>query len=267
MSGSHATCVAPSRSMRRSRSCAATGSCPPGRARASSATWSEEPCGVSACSCSPPQPSPSCSSTIAAPRRGFQAGGHRNRPRARELRRSRGSCDPGLRYGRCDRRRSLAPELRETPYGGRRRNAGTSRLLRLSVQGARGIADPSADRSMAERALLRETRERRTHRVCAVRRAPARGRPQPCHGRDPHQNWQAYNFRDDDGDGRADTWYARERRHRENRETVPEPGRAAALPAVRQPLPSLAVRHREARRRPVPGGARPGRWPRLAAAT
>ncbi len=24
----------------------------------------------------------------------------------------------------------------------------------------------------------------------------------------PTQTWQAYNFRDDDGDGRPDTWYA-----------------------------------------------------------
>ena len=72
----------------------------------------------------------------------------------------------------------------------------------------------------------------------------------------PTNTWQAYNKRDDDGNGTARQLVRRSRGHeRPARAPVPRSRRAAALPAVRPRLPALARAHRQAggllrRRRP-----------------
>ena len=53
----------------------------------------------------------------------------------------------------------------------------------------------------------------------------------------PTQTWQAYNFRDDNGDGVPDTWYAAGVTA-PARAAVPQPRRAAALQVLRPPVPA-----------------------------
>ena len=73
----------------------------------------------------------------------------------------------------------------------------------------------------------------------------------------PTHTWQAYNFRDDDGDGKGDTWYATPGHlHRPPRPAVPQPRRAAALPRLRPALPALAAADRQAGRLPLRRRAR-----------
>ena len=77
----------------------------------------------------------------------------------------------------------------------------------IRVNGTRGtIRDP--DRQLAERRLLRPARARRE----APGFAPFVVRPRtlgehPVLVVEPTYTWQAYNFRDDNDDGRGDTWY------------------------------------------------------------
>ena len=57
----------------------------------------------------------------------------------------------------------------------------------------------------------------------------------------PTRTWQAYNFRDDNGDGLGDTWYATPRlRHGPTPPALSEPRRPAPLPQLRPSLPALA---------------------------
>ena len=73
----------------------------------------------------------------------------------------------------------------------------------------------------------------------------------------PTRTWQAYNARDDDGDGRRGHLVrAPEHNDVRARPAVSEPRRAAALPHLRSRLPPLAPRHGSRRRRARPGGSR-----------
>ena len=85
------------------------------------------------------------------------------------------------------------------------------------------------DRCLAERALLRQAPPARGGRVGF---APFVVRPKQLGVNRvavvlPTHTWQAYNFRDDDGDGRGDTWYGNWH-HRASGPAVSEPRRAAA---------------------------------------
>ena len=59
----------------------------------------------------------------------------------------------------------------------------------------------------------------------------------------PTQTWQAYNHRDDDGNGTEDTWYASGDTARLGR-AAPEPRRPVPLPELRRAVPPLAGRRR-----------------------
>ena len=92
----------------------------------------------------------------------------------------------------------------------------------------------------------------------------------------PTLTWQAYNLRDEDGDGIGDSWYARlEGEDRSARSPVPEPRRAVQLPPIRPPFLHWLARTgkdvdvlsqsdlESARSRTRPGlGVRPDRLPR-----
>ena len=58
----------------------------------------------------------------------------------------------------------------------------------------------------------------------------------------PTNTWQAYNFREDDGDGVGDSWYADGPRRVDLDAAVPRRRRAAALPRLRPRLHPLAHR-------------------------
>ena len=73
----------------------------------------------------------------------------------------------------------------------------------------------------------------------------------------PTLTWQAYNLRDENGDGRGDSWYADSRTsHGSARAAVPQPWRAHRLPALRPAFPELAGANRKAGRRALPVGSR-----------
>ena len=56
----------------------------------------------------------------------------------------------------------------------------------------------------------------------------------------PTRTWQAYNFRDDDGDGLGDTWYATRRHDGATPPAHSESWRPSPLPQLRPALPPLA---------------------------
>ena len=63
----------------------------------------------------------------------------------------------------------------------------------------------------------------------------------------PTNTWQAYNFRDADGNGWGDTWYAKGAQSTARaRPDVHPPRSAAAVAQVRRRLPTLAARDRQA---------------------
>ena len=80
----------------------------------------------------------------------------------------------------------------------------------------------------------------------------------------PTQTWQAYNLRDDDGDGRADAWYARDGATVRLSRPFVNRGVPPAVPPLRPAVSPLDRAHREAGRHPL--GRRyqrrsGGRWP------
>ena len=102
--------------------------------------------------------------------------------------RARADQDQGKRRGwsgvRCDRsRRRPAAAAR-----GGCRSASAAGRAGSTLPGAEGAGRPGR-----LRAVRRAPEKLGGHRVAVVL---------------PTQTWQAYNFRDDDGDGKADTWYA-----------------------------------------------------------
>ncbi len=58
----------------------------------------------------------------------------------------------------------------------------------------------------------------------------------------PTQTWQAYNLRDDDGDGRADTWYARAGSTVRLNRPFARPRRPASVPPLRPAASSTGSR-------------------------
>ena len=132
----------------------------------------------------------------------------------------RHAADPALRPGR--------PADQDV-----RRRAGPGRdRARLGRQRPRRPPLRPSCRRLAERRLLRAARGSRRligfapfvlrprrlgeHRVAVVL---------------PTLTWQAYNLRDDNGDGKGDSWYAElVPPHRSARPAVPEPRRAVQLP-------------------------------------
>ena len=73
----------------------------------------------------------------------------------------------------------------------------------------------------------------------------------------PTLTWQAYNLRDENGDGRGDSWYADSRTSDGSARTaVPQPWRAHQLPALRPAFPELGGTNRKAGRRALPVGSR-----------
>ena len=66
------------------------------------------------------------------------------------------------------------------------------------------------DRSLGLRPLLREAHRRgRPHRIRPLRAPPGPTRPTRVAVILPTNTWQAYNFRDENGNGWGDTWYAK----------------------------------------------------------
>ena len=60
----------------------------------------------------------------------------------------------------------------------------------------------------------------------------------------PTRTWQAYNLRDEDGDGNGDSWYAGRRdEDGATRAALPEPRRARSRPAVRPAVPAWLAPH------------------------
>ena len=123
-----------------------------------------------------------------------------------------------------------------------------------------------ARRTLEERAVLRAARGAGRPQSDSRRSSSRRGRI----GSDrvavvlPTLTWQAYNFRDDDGDGKADTWYAGKRlQHGAPGSGVSRPRRAVRV-SLPLGLPALAVLDEQARRRPLAVGprARPRTRPR-----
>ena len=167
------------------------------------------------------------------PRHDRRAGQLRRRIRAAELR-ARAACRAAALDGRAARHGAVLPGRAGAAARAARRRA-RRRPGRAGVRaGGRAHGAPHRSRAGPSGAVLpAAVRAGREARLRALRPAPG---PPRASSRVavvlPTNTWQAYNFRDVDGNGVGDTWYADPHYNGVDlTRPVPEPRRAAALTA------------------------------------
>ena len=146
-------------------------------------------------------------------------------------------------------RRSATREMRGLPVTDPVLLAGSARAARPGSRSATGRPASTSPSSppRADGSATRPSSSRRSgsaeHRVAVVL---------------PTRTWQAYNFRDADGDGIGDTWYATRGRpgHRRLHRPFLNRGVPPHFRGLRPALPPLAEPHRQAGRLSLPGRAR-----------
>ena len=241
----------------------------------------------SRCRCSPP--SRSSRSWRRAHPRPTDARCRRAAARPPTVHRTRAPDDPGAfrreSYRPGDRARLAFATARRAPAAGlprgpsgpprrrARRHVGRARLARRAALGrvARRPRRHRPRRRLAERRLLRAARRRRT--AASASRRSSCGRARLGEHRVavvmPTQTWQAYNFRDDDGDGTRRHLVRRRKRHRPPRPRRSSTAACRRTSELRRAVPALARRGPAARPTSSPTTTSSGRerQPRCAAPT